>query len=192
MSSLRRDLVERKLWMVVALLVVAVVAVPVFLLKSASANTAPTVPAPPSAAPAGAQTSTTENVDTKKESPKVVLARIARNPFASAVPVVLTRDEVRAVLQRLDVLKWVDVLEWVDVYESLDRVELVRDRQDAHRRQHADLDDRLDPARHSVRPAGQGADVDDVLGGRAFWQRPPRASARRHRASDRAPVRQAA
>ena len=86
MSSLRRDLVERKLWMVVALLVVAVVAVPVFLLKSASANTAPTVPAPPSAAPAGAQTSTTENVDTKKESPKVVLARIARNPFASAVP----------------------------------------------------------------------------------------------------------
>ena len=86
MSSLRRDLVERKLWMIVALLVVAVAAVPVFLLKGASADTTPTVPVPPSASPAGAQTSTTQNVDTKKkESPKVELARIARNPFASAV-----------------------------------------------------------------------------------------------------------
>ena len=49
MSSLRRDLVERKLWMVVAILVVAVVAAPVFLLKGASASTTPTVPAPPAA-----------------------------------------------------------------------------------------------------------------------------------------------
>ena len=47
MSSLRRDLVERKLWMVVAILVVAVVGAPVFLLKGASASTTPTVPAPP-------------------------------------------------------------------------------------------------------------------------------------------------
>ena len=85
MSALRRDLVERKLWVIVALLVVAVAAVPVFLLKSASADTTPTVPVPPSATPAGTQTATTQKVD-KKESSKVVLARIARNPFASAVP----------------------------------------------------------------------------------------------------------
>jgi hypothetical protein len=86
MSSLRRDLVERKLWMIVALLVVAVAAVPVFLLKTASASTTPTVPAP-AAAPAATQAPTpaTQMVDTKEQA-KVVLARIARNPFASAVP----------------------------------------------------------------------------------------------------------
>jgi hypothetical protein len=84
MSSLRRDLVERKLWMVVALLVVAVAAVPVFLLKGASANTTPTVPAPP-AAPATTQTSTTQTGNSK-EPAKIALARIARNPFASGVP----------------------------------------------------------------------------------------------------------
>ena len=90
MSSLRRDLVERKLWMVVALLLVAVAAVPVLLLKSAAASTTPTVPAPPAATPAGTQTSTTKKVDSK-ESAKVVLARIARNPFASAVPKLSTK-----------------------------------------------------------------------------------------------------
>lgn len=88
MKALRRDLVERKLWMLVALLVVAVAAVPVFLLKSASASTSATVPVPPAAAPAsGAGTGTTANAaDAKPAEPtKVVLARIARNPFASAV-----------------------------------------------------------------------------------------------------------
>jgi hypothetical protein len=84
MSALRRDLVERKLWMVVAILVVAVAAVPVFLLKGASAGTTPTVPAP-AAAPASAQTSTNATTPAK-EPVKVTLARIARDPFASAVP----------------------------------------------------------------------------------------------------------
>lgn len=87
MSSLRRDLVERKLWMVVAILVVAVAAVPVFLLKHASASATPTVPAPPAATAtaAGADTSTTSTTSST-EPAKVVLARIARDPFASGVP----------------------------------------------------------------------------------------------------------
>ena len=82
MSSLRRDLVERKLWMVVAILVVAVVAVPVFLLKGASASTTPTVPAPP----AGHADERTRRPRPRRpptpEPVKVVLARIARDPFA--------------------------------------------------------------------------------------------------------------
>jgi hypothetical protein len=85
MSSLRRDLVERKLWMVVATLLVAVVAVPVLLLKGASASTTPTVPAPPAATATSAKTTTTAPTPSA-EPVKVVLARIARDPFASGVP----------------------------------------------------------------------------------------------------------
>jgi hypothetical protein len=85
MSSLRRDLVERKLWMVVAILVVAVVAVPMFLLKGASASTTPTVPAPPGATTSSAQTTTTATTPSA-EPAKVELARIARDPFAASVP----------------------------------------------------------------------------------------------------------
>lgn len=84
MSSLRRDLVERKLWMVVAILVVAVVGAPVFLLKGASASTTPTVPAPPTATAMSTQTTTTATT-ASAEPVKVALARIARDPFASAV-----------------------------------------------------------------------------------------------------------
>jgi hypothetical protein len=84
MSSLRRDLVERKLWMVVAILVVALVAAPVFLLHGASASTTPTVAAPPAATATTAQT-TTGATTPSAEPVKVVLARIARNPFASGV-----------------------------------------------------------------------------------------------------------
>src|SRR6202012_5313665 len=58
MNALRRDLVERKLWMVVAILVVAIAAVPVFLLKGATASTTPTVPAPAAAPATGGQTTT--------------------------------------------------------------------------------------------------------------------------------------
>ncbi len=85
MSSLRRDLVERKLWMVVAVLVVALVGAPVFLLKHASAGATPTVPAPPAATAPTAQT-TTSATTASAEPVKVVLARIARDPFASGVP----------------------------------------------------------------------------------------------------------
>lgn len=88
MSSLRRDLVERKLWLVVAVLVVAVVGAPVFLLKGASAaSTTPTVPAPPAATATSAETTTTATTAAPSGEPaKVVLARIARDPFASGVP----------------------------------------------------------------------------------------------------------
>ena len=47
MSSLRRDLFERKLWPVVVLLLVAVVAVPLMLRKNATASVTPVPPAPP-------------------------------------------------------------------------------------------------------------------------------------------------
>lgn len=85
MNALRRDLVERKLWMVVAILVVGIAAVPAFLLKGAAASTTPTVPTPAAATTAGAQTTTTATT-ASAEPVKVVLARIARDPFASGVP----------------------------------------------------------------------------------------------------------
>lgn len=83
MSALRRDLLERKLWPVVAVLILALLAVPVLLLKGASADGTPLPPAPPAAATTSTQTATTQapsNVPVK-----VVLARIARDPFASGV-----------------------------------------------------------------------------------------------------------
>lgn len=89
MSSLRRDLIERKLWIVVALLVVGLIAVPMLLLKSASAGGAPTVPVPPAASTASTTTSVgrqTATPDSSTVPAKVLLARIARNPFASGVP----------------------------------------------------------------------------------------------------------
>jgi hypothetical protein len=88
MSSLRRDLLERKLWIIVAVLLAAVIAVPVLLLKSASAGGAPTLPAPPAAdTVTSATTSQTSTTKPPSNAPaKVVLARIARDPFAASVP----------------------------------------------------------------------------------------------------------
>ncbi len=87
MSSLRRDLLERKLWILVALLGVCVVAVPVLLLKHGTASGTVLPPAPPSAAATTATTATTASptTTTGQESPKVILAQIARDPFASGV-----------------------------------------------------------------------------------------------------------
>jgi hypothetical protein len=85
MSALRRDLLERKLWPVVALLVLALVAVPVLLLKGASAGGTALPPAPPAASKTSSQTTTTTQAP-ENEPVKVVLARIARDPFASGVP----------------------------------------------------------------------------------------------------------
>jgi hypothetical protein len=85
MSSLRRDLIERKFWIVVALLLVGIAAVPILLLKSAPAGGSTLPPAPPAAtATTSSQTATTPASST--EPVKVVLARIARDPFASGVP----------------------------------------------------------------------------------------------------------
>jgi hypothetical protein len=88
MRSLRRDLLERKLWIIVAVLLAAVVAVPVLLLKSASAGGAPTLPAPPAADTVTSATSSqTSTTNSPSNAPaKVDLARIARDPFAASVP----------------------------------------------------------------------------------------------------------
>jgi hypothetical protein len=88
MSSLRRDLLDRKLWIIVAALIAAVVAAPVLLLKSASATSAPALPGPPAANTA--TTATTSQTSTTKQPSsapaKVILAKIARDPFAASVP----------------------------------------------------------------------------------------------------------
>ena len=83
MSALRRDLLERKLWPVVAVLILALVAVPVLLLRGASADGTTLPPAPPAAATTSTETATTQAPS--NEPAKVVLARIARDPFASGV-----------------------------------------------------------------------------------------------------------
>ena len=85
MSALRRDLIERKLWMVVALLAVLVIAVPLFLLKRSSADGSPVLPAPPAANSATTTATTTPTQAPKAVPVKVELARIARNPFSSGV-----------------------------------------------------------------------------------------------------------
>lgn len=82
MSSLRRDLLERKLWPLVALLLAGVVAVPLLLLKGASAAGTPTAPPPPPAA----VTAPSAGHAPATEPAKVLLARIARSPFASGTP----------------------------------------------------------------------------------------------------------
>ena len=81
MSSLRRDLFERKLWPVIVLLLVAVVAVPLMLRKTASATVTPVPPAPPLA---GA----TAPVVRAKAPVSVHALEISmpRDPFASGMP----------------------------------------------------------------------------------------------------------
>jgi hypothetical protein len=88
MSALRRDLVERKLWMVAAMLLVAVIAVPVLLLKTGSSAGAPAVPAAPAAAGAAAA-STTQTTSAKASEPAKKTATLAkvdvrRDPFVVA------------------------------------------------------------------------------------------------------------
>jgi hypothetical protein len=81
MSSLRRDLFERKLWPAVVLLLAAIVAVPLVLLNGAPAAGSPTVPPPPAAVPS----QTTTHVEAPVPA-KVLIARIPRNPFAGGMP----------------------------------------------------------------------------------------------------------
>jgi hypothetical protein len=84
MRSLRRDLIERKLWPLIALLLAAVIAVPVVLLKGAAAGGTPTPPAP--AAATGQPAGQTAGAAAKTVPVKVLLASIPRNPFASGMP----------------------------------------------------------------------------------------------------------
>jgi hypothetical protein len=90
MSSLRRDLFERRLWPVVALLVAAVIAAPVLLLKSASASgtstPVPSAPAAPAAAPGAAAAPTTSAAHAAKTvRVKQLVASMPRDPFASGM-----------------------------------------------------------------------------------------------------------
>jgi hypothetical protein len=84
MSSLRRDLFERKLWPLVAALAAAVVLVPLVLLSGRSGGATPAgPPAPPVAAP---RKETSGPAQTPATSVKVSRSRIARNPFSSGAP----------------------------------------------------------------------------------------------------------
>jgi hypothetical protein len=91
MRSLRRDLLERKLWPVIALLLAAVIAVPLVLLKGAPANGTPT-PLPPTAAATTTTTTSTSQSATStvpassRTSAKKLAARLPRDPFASGMP----------------------------------------------------------------------------------------------------------
>jgi hypothetical protein len=81
MSSLRRDLLERRMWLVAALLLAAIIAVPLLLLKSAPADGTPT-PLPPAVT-----VKATPPVSAAKTVPvKVLIASIPRNPFAGGMP----------------------------------------------------------------------------------------------------------
>jgi hypothetical protein len=81
MSSLRRDLFERKLWPVIVLLLVAVVAVPLTLRKSASASVTPVPPAPPLAGATAPVQRTTARL-----SGHSLEISMPRDPFASGMP----------------------------------------------------------------------------------------------------------
>ena len=172
MSSLRRDLVERKLWMVVAILVVAVVAAPVFLLKGASASTTPTVPAPPAATATTAQTTTTDDDRlggagqgrAGPHRPRPVRQRRAEAELQAGVGHILERvvivdqhDRVRVhvddpVVVELDRAGLDGVaLTGHDGLVVLERVVRRLDRlgQRRHHRHRSDLDDRVDVAAHA-------------------------------------------
>jgi hypothetical protein len=79
MSSLRRDLLERRLWPVVVLLLVAVIAVPLMLRKNARADVPPVPPPPPVAGAAAAG-----NHGAGRSSAPAPPASTPRDPFASA------------------------------------------------------------------------------------------------------------
>lgn len=84
MSSLRRDLLERRLWPVVVLLLIAVGAVPVVLLRSSSAA-GTSVPLPPASGPGATAAAQATHTPSAVET-KLLLARIPRDPFASGSP----------------------------------------------------------------------------------------------------------
>ncbi len=81
MNALRRDLFERRLWPLVALLIAAVVAVPVLALKHPSASGAATA-TPPHVSLPGLPTTTTAATNDAPTSVKGA----PRDPFASSTP----------------------------------------------------------------------------------------------------------
>jgi hypothetical protein len=88
MSSLRRDLFERKLWPLIVLLLVAVIAVPLMLRKNASATVTPVPPAPPMA---GATAPTDRT--TARAPNHTLRVSMPRDPFASGMPKLSAQPE---------------------------------------------------------------------------------------------------
>jgi hypothetical protein len=88
MSSLRRDLFERRLWPVIVVLLLAVIAVPLVLRKTASATVTPVPPAPPLAgATAPVQRATA------RLSVHSLEVSMPRDPFASGMPKLSAQPE---------------------------------------------------------------------------------------------------
>lgn len=81
MSSLRRDLIERRLWPLVVLLLIAVGAVPVVLLKGSPAA-GDAAPLPPSA-PVTATTAGGSHTAPSSQEVQALVSRIPRNPFSA-------------------------------------------------------------------------------------------------------------
>jgi hypothetical protein len=81
MSSLRRDLFERRLWPVIVVLLVAIIAVPLMLRKTASATVTPVPPAPPLAGATAPVQRTTARL-----SVHALEVSMPRDPFASGMP----------------------------------------------------------------------------------------------------------
>jgi len=89
MSSLRRDLFERRLWLVLVVLLAAIVAVPLLLIKSApAAGSAAATPAAPAFAvtSAGPSASAGGSVAATTVPAKTLEASLPRDPFASGEP----------------------------------------------------------------------------------------------------------
>jgi hypothetical protein len=82
MSSLHRDLIERRLWPIVALLVVAVVAVPFVLRTGASAGST-AVPVPPRVDPGSVPTVL---ASVPRPTVRALEASLPRDPFAGGMP----------------------------------------------------------------------------------------------------------
>lgn len=81
MSSLRRDLIERRLWLVLALLVAAVAAVP-FLMLHTGPQKGVAVALPPATPPVSVSNTPTASV----VRIKALVSRIPRDPFANGSP----------------------------------------------------------------------------------------------------------
>jgi hypothetical protein len=88
MSSLRRDLFERRLWPVIAVLLVAVIAVPLMLRKTASATVTPVPPAPPLAGATAPVQRTTTRLSVHR-----LEVSMPRDPFASGMPTLNAQPE---------------------------------------------------------------------------------------------------
>lgn len=92
MRALHRDLIERRLWPIVALLVVAVAAVPFVLRTGSSAGSTP-IPLPPRVGP-GSVPAVDDAV--AKPTVRALEASLPRDPFASGMPKLQAKPQSQA------------------------------------------------------------------------------------------------